>query len=108
MSENKRELRHAAEEAFQEALEQLQETFALSEEEVSEEEEVTPEAAVLDSEPTVYLNCDLSSAPNPPTRSQPLADLPITLTALEDAVNDIEQFLQNRSPNSSQSDLLGK
>jgi hypothetical protein len=106
MSENKRELRHAAEEAFQEALEQLQETFALSEDEVLEEEEVAPEAVVLEPEPNTYPHCDLSSAPKPPTRPQaPLADPPITLAALEDAVNDIEQFLQNRSPNPSKSDL---
>ena len=108
MSENKRELRHAAEEAFQEALEQLQEIFALSEEEVSDVEETTSEAVVLDSTPMVYPNCDLSANPNPPDRSQSPANLPITLAALEDAVNDIEQFLQNRSSKTSPSDSTGK
>lgn len=75
MNEHQRNLRQAAEEAFKESLERLQQSLLLSEEE--EEVVETPKAT-----PVVH------------PQAQPAAP-DISLDELEDAVKDIEAFLSH-------------
>jgi len=77
MNEHQRNLRQAAEEAFKESLERLQQSLLLSEEEEEVVEIPKPTPAV-------------TACPQP----QPAAP-DISLDELEDAVKDIEAFLSH-------------
>jgi hypothetical protein len=80
MNEHQRDLRQAAEEAFKESLERLQQSLLCPEDEV--ETQALPEVEL---------------PPPIPVRQQPEMAAPaISLDELEDAVKDIEQFLSHQ------------
>jgi hypothetical protein len=78
MNEHQRDLRQAAEEAFKESLERLQQSLLCPEEEV--EAETPPEVL----------------PPIAPQQQPERAATAISLDELEDAVKDIEQFLSHQ------------
>lgn len=87
--------RRAAEQAFMESLANLHDR--LQEEE--ETEEASPEA---DAKSKSRRRSNDSSPPKPPARKQPVNEQ----QRWEDAVNDIDNYLQSRDPNSKDSRLL--
>lgn len=78
MNEHQRDLRQAAEEAFKESLERLQQSLLCPEEEV--EAKALPEVL----------------PPITPQKQPERAVTAISLDELEDAVKDIEQFLSHQ------------